>query len=508
MRRLAGLTVAAAALAVAGLPGCGAKTNEATRAAGIVPGNAVAFLSASLDPSIAQKRNLLSIANRFPKARDKIAKDFEQTRDNFIASVLKQACLDYQKDVKPWLGSEVAVAVLPKPDGPGTVPVLLMRVKDEAKARATLSYGSPPGNCSPQANRPRTYKFADGFAVVVPSGDTTALDAVGPAGGTGKSLAKQVDFTRLVDELHGDRLLVGYSDAKGELDAGRGRLTSNGCDLLRAAGVSGKAAFDVHAEPAAVVVEGVADQSQSPLKAGAPTLTESLPTSTTGAFTVFDIAGLVRSALACTGTKADVTGQLADQTGLDLDADVLSWMGGEAVLVTGPFHRGRNLPDFGLVVHATEPTAAAAAVSKLTAKLTEDGQKLTQFDVPGSSTKGTTIATPSADGTQPAVVLVGDRLVLATTPDFAGQLAQPAQPGLGQAGFYKSAVGRGTGGTQLQLVVDVRSIKDGIVSTLPAADRNQYQKNVAPQLDPVQALGLRLYQQAGLAHIQLKVALG
>src|SRR5207302_4295060 len=138
------------------LVACGTKTNEAARAAGIVPANAVAFLSASLDPSIAQKKNLLSIASRFPKARNKVAKDFAKTRDNFLAGIVKPACLDYQKDVKPWLGSEVAVAILPKPSQSGTDSVLLIRVKDEAMAKAALQSSFTP-NCASSVPRPRAF---------------------------------------------------------------------------------------------------------------------------------------------------------------------------------------------------------------------------------------------------------------------------------------------------------------------------------------------------------------
>src|SRR5947209_490400 len=168
--RRRGLAVAATALAVAMLPGCGAKTNESARAAGIVPASAVGFLSASLDPSIAQKKNLLSIANRFPKARSKVTKNFTSTEDNFLADLVKPACLDYQKDVKPWLGSEVAVAALPKAGGQGTASVLLIRSKNDAKAKAALE-ATPTVGCAAANHQPRTFKFTNGFAVIAPNGD-------------------------------------------------------------------------------------------------------------------------------------------------------------------------------------------------------------------------------------------------------------------------------------------------------------------------------------------------
>src|SRR3954463_7402666 len=121
MRRL--VTGAVLACLVAVLPACGNRTNESARAAGMVPANAIAFVSASLDPSIAQKKNLLDIARKFPKARDKVRSNFQDTRDSFLSDAVKEACLDYAKDVKPWLGSELAVAVLARPGGNGADPV-------------------------------------------------------------------------------------------------------------------------------------------------------------------------------------------------------------------------------------------------------------------------------------------------------------------------------------------------------------------------------------------------
>src|SRR5439155_12908409 len=189
---------------------------------------------------------------------------------------------------------------------------------------------------------------------------------------------------------------------------------------------------------------------------GEPKLTEGLPDTTTGSLTVFDIGGLVRTALACTGSKAEVTVQLADQTGLDLDFDLLSWMGGEAVVVTGPFRQGRAVPDVGLVVQTTDHDKAAKAVDKLKAKLTEDGQALTDFDVNG--TKGIAIAQPAKDGTQPALILLSDRLVLATSPDYARSLATTANAPLADTRRYKAVLGTNetneTSTTQAQLFID------------------------------------------------------
>lgn len=54
------------------LPACGDKTDEATRAAGMLPADALALVTVNLEPSIEQKLNLLSVDRRFPAADDKV----------------------------------------------------------------------------------------------------------------------------------------------------------------------------------------------------------------------------------------------------------------------------------------------------------------------------------------------------------------------------------------------------------------------------------------------------
>ena len=107
--------VAVLVAAVLVLPACGKKTDESVRAAGITPVDALGLLSLNLAPSIEQKRSLLSVARRFPDAAEKVKDEFDDTRDELIAEVLEDSGLDYKADVKPWLGNEVALVVLPPP---------------------------------------------------------------------------------------------------------------------------------------------------------------------------------------------------------------------------------------------------------------------------------------------------------------------------------------------------------------------------------------------------------
>ena len=72
MKRALG-SLAAVVLAVA-LPACGnsgGKTNEAKKAAGLVPKDALAYVSVAVNPSDSQKSDIDGILSKFPKASKK-----------------------------------------------------------------------------------------------------------------------------------------------------------------------------------------------------------------------------------------------------------------------------------------------------------------------------------------------------------------------------------------------------------------------------------------------------
>src|SRR3954447_15702834 len=134
-RRIAVLCSALVVLAVA-LPACGnsgGKTDEAKRAAAIVPRDALAYASLSVDPSDAQKNNVNDILAKFPKAS---RKTFDAYKDDLITRAVKELGLDYERDVKPWLGSELSLAVLAGTGKPNIVGFI--KSKDDSQAKAAL----------------------------------------------------------------------------------------------------------------------------------------------------------------------------------------------------------------------------------------------------------------------------------------------------------------------------------------------------------------------------------
>lgn len=507
MRRFVTVVVLGAALLV--LPACGGKTDETKRAAGITPADAMAFLSVNLDPSVDQKRNLLSIARRFPDARDEVQGEFEDARDGLLAELIEDTGLDFARDVEPWLGNEVALAVLPPANGEGPQFVAMIESDDEEKAKAALDKAARDEDFT------GSYRVLGDFVVVTEDADDArekaALDQIAAqAERDSGDLATSRAFTDVVDELAGDRLILAWVDTKkvlelaGDLDEGFG---GGGLGPFRSLVDQATAvALDVHAEDAAVVLQAVA-ASEAGGEGATPELTRSLPAGTLAALTLFDVArGATEGLEAIAGFGTDVLADIEEQTGLDLQEDLLSWMGGELVLAVGPGPEGATVPSAALVVEPTDKARAEQAVDKIRQALSDQGFELDTLDVNGVIAY--VVPEPFTERVQPAMALFDDRFVLATNPDYLEDLADGAGAKLADSDAYGDALPDGSGeNTTMQLVAMIDPIRETIERLLldDPDDRADYEADVRPNLEPLSAFGMVARQDGDFGRFTVKV---
>lgn len=488
MRRFAAVAVAATLLV---LPACGSKTDEANRAAGITPSSALALVSVNLSPSIAQKRDLLGIVRKFPDARETVKGEFDDARDRLLGQLLEESGLDYAADVKPWLGKEAALVVLPPP-GAGAPPLILAMVQtgDKAKAKAAIEKARASGDFE------GAYEIVDDFVVVSDQDDEAsnqpALEQItAQSKKTDGALAEATKFTGVIDQLHGDRLVLGWIDAKSSLEVAEDLSGFEGAGFLRGlAQDAGVVAFDLHAEAGAVVFQGAATASGEGTGSVA-SLTRSLPATTLAALTMFDLgksAAKALQALAGLGGE-DVTAQLEQATGVDLEADVLSWMEGEAVVVVGPPGGDDPFPQFALVVEPTDRAGAEAGLASIRQGLAAQGLALQETQVAGAS--ALVAASPVFGSLQPAMALFPDRFVLASSPAYLEELARAAEPALGDADAYRGVLGSDDEGNLGQFILFLDPVREALERSVLSGDddRASYDKEVRPNLEPLSALG-------------------
>ncbi len=100
----------------------------------LVPASSEVVITAYLDPSAGQKVNLMALADRFPALRDD--QGVRQQVDDVLDAALEGVGLSHE-DVRPWLGSQVAIVVdVGANEDVPTVSFLVASKDDEAAGQA------------------------------------------------------------------------------------------------------------------------------------------------------------------------------------------------------------------------------------------------------------------------------------------------------------------------------------------------------------------------------------
>jgi len=98
----------------------------------MVPASADVYGLVNLDPSVAQKMNLLHTVHRFPDTST------DQKINDLLDKWLKDSGLSYSRDVQPWLGSHIGFAAKLPAGGKDAPSAILAVSRDDQKAQAFL----------------------------------------------------------------------------------------------------------------------------------------------------------------------------------------------------------------------------------------------------------------------------------------------------------------------------------------------------------------------------------
>jgi len=365
------------------------------RAAAAVPADASAYLTAYLQPTTGQQLNLASMLGNVPGFED--AAGLDQKLNEISARFLGQAGIDYEGDVRPWLGNQVAVAVAARGATADQVhALLLVAVKDRARAAASLDDLAAARGLAP---RPATYQgteisvaaaaswaLLDDLLVVATDRPTLegALDA---AANRRPSLADSADFAAAMRRLPADHLAAAYVDLAGVAGtAGVGDATSGyaglGVALVaepRGLRLVGSAPF--HADGASEAARHGFEAAQQTASTGTW-----MPANTEVAASIFDLHGLVSEAERALADQPAATDLLTSLNqlralagfglGISIDDDLLPLLDGETGLaITG---LASGTPHGQLIIRPPNPSEAAATLERLRSGLSGIGASVTE----------------------------------------------------------------------------------------------------------------------------------
>ncbi len=375
---------------------------QADRMASAVPSGASVYATAYLQPSAGQKLNIAALLGRVPGFAD--ASSLDQKIHEISARLLGEAGLDYEGDLRPWLGDQVAIAVEPDGVDPQAAELLvLVGVKDRAAADAALERIAADGGVSArsEAYQGNDLFVADGTSwslledvLLVGSSDTVVKAALDADAGRVESLGGSERFARAMERVPVDHLASIYVDMAGLAGAADlgdqlgGYSTVSLALVVQPEGLqlAGSAPFSAEAAPSPA-------REAFALSSEPSSLSEWMPADTQLEAVVFGLSQTLRAAEVQLGQQdpgGEVLGAI-DQLraialfglGINLDEDLLPLFDRETAVAVGGLESGA--PSGQLLLRPSDPDAAAAALERMRAALEERGIAFDEQQVDGRS---------------------------------------------------------------------------------------------------------------------------
>ncbi|HJT38188.1 MAG TPA: DUF3352 domain-containing protein [Actinomycetota bacterium] len=466
-----------------------------------VPDTVAAYIKFSLKPSIDQQRKVKDLLSRFPSS---VQNDVGSKLDDALDNALKKLKVSYRNDIKPWVGSQIAIAVLApagSSDSGSNAPnvVGIVAVKDASAAQKALSKLK---SATPQAP---AFEIQGGVAYLGRSQND--IDSFRNAVTQGHTLADNANYKREHDRAGGDGLVFAYADLSklaGVSPALRGDIL--GSSALT--GGSGIIAVSLQAQSQGIVLSGHSSlpASATGTKGGTFKILPTTPDDLLGSVSFFDLGDLVGNVLktlnrglslqpAALGTAqvpglsqaASVLQEIQRALGLNLQKDLLPWLKGELSIVVGPVTHP-PIPDIGILIQPTDQAALGRTIKALKTHL---AALLGSKGKVHSDASGLTITTSLG----PEIVIrnAADRVVIATGAQYAQRLLNPSGATLANDTVYKAAIDPSKP-TVFQLFVRVDRVRTLVEGFLKLSDPNgyaDYERNVQPSLMPLQALAIQ-----------------
>ena len=383
------------------------------RAAALAPADSAFYVNIYLQPSTGQQMNLGGLIGRLPGFADEASLDdkVDQVVQNLLGTT--GLGLDYQEQIKPWLGSQIAVAGWPV-DGDVAAPeaVFIVEVKDRELAEAAL------GDFATESGLPFTeetyqdvemrvaetgaYAFVGEMLVVGES--SGGVEAVVDVESGGASLADRDDFRTTMDGLPADHLASVFVDLAAIAEA------TNTSEQLSAFSTAGAALV---AERDGIRLSGSApfevDQAASSSAAGfglggePSSLVDWMPEDTLAELVIFGLRQTLEDAeeAAASAPQGEEITSALDTVralasfgfGIDIDADLLPLLDREVGIAVSGIDRA--LQSGQLLLRPEDPEAAEEALTRIVDRLVATGAATERTEA-GADAEITVLTIPEA----------------------------------------------------------------------------------------------------------------
>jgi hypothetical protein len=477
------LTITALLSAIAVATGCGNGGSSASGAASLAPAGAVVYGEATLDPSDDQQAAIDALIDKFPG---------EGSAGERIRGLLEKAFsesdtgLSYAKDIEPWLGDRAGFFVASLTPGADPSAALLVATDDEDKAADAIEKAAKANDGKATSYKGHDYYAISGGAAGVVDGwvvlgsESGFKAAVATAEG-GAQIEDDDAYTKALDDAPEQRLGFVYFNTPAFVK--QLQKTAGGASLGPFAGLfKDPVLATFNATEQGVRLEATLPES---LTSAFPILGDSggraadLPADSWLAIAQPDLGKTISYFVDAFGGLVGGRDMLAQQlkaaTGLDLDKDVISWMGDWSLFV-----RGESVAELNgaLVVETSDEAASARFIDAVARLARKSDAHVTDTD------GGVTLSSP--DVPEPIHLFQRDgKVVLAYGDSAAADALDPGET-LGDTQAYKDAEEALGGDYDLSFYLGFEPIL-ALVDSTGAGDDEGWQK-VKPYLEPLGAL--------------------
>lgn len=483
----------------------------------LVPASADVVVVADLDPSVAQKANLLLLSQKFPRLKS--SQDVSRQIDDSLNQGFKGAGLSFDRDIKPWLGSRIGAAFTAS-DKPAIV--LLVDSRDDARAKATLSKlrNSDQGKAmhwsdstyqgqtisvgSPgDGSEPAVYAYVD-HTVMLANNEAIVRDAIDADRGAKGRLADSSEYKAMLSLLPSDHLLLIFADGtridariKDSLRSSASTLPAsnlNQVDAFRSVGLAISAQSDGLAADLQIRLDtsklDAATRAALNQHTSLSPVIDRVPAKSYAFFATNGAKQLAQSTadqLASSGADAK---QALDQLGLTGPNGALAHLTGLAAFELGP--SSSPAPGGALIMTTNDP----ASVRTFLDNITSNAQQSSGVTVQNQSYQGQTVtvlndASFVAQGYAPAYAVSGNLAIIGTTPDeVEAVIDTSSQRGISGAPTYRSAAARVDRDPDSAIFIGIGQGAAAIRAALTTDLQAQYDRDVAPNIKPLNALVL------------------
>ncbi len=361
--------------------GCGGD-DEPSSVASLVPPDAPFFVEATIRPEGDRAEAIVELSSKIGGVDD-LDRYIVEFIDSGLA--LQGGDLTFAEDIEPWLGEQGAIFVRslePSAFAGGMADAAYIVEVTDTEAAASF-VDALPENAEGVELEERTYDgtdyLADGESVVGLVGDfmvagtedsfKSAVDA-----STGEALADDDEFSDSVGDLDDSAIAEMWLDLGIVLDAAGEGSGVDGAQIDAARAALGPLLEEPVAMSLAATTDTVTLDTSAAGGAGLngdTELLEGLPAQAWFAVAAADAGETIQETLSGLGSLGAqlgdptldpeaITGQIEAATGLDVEDDVLSWIGDVAFYVAGTSEAEFEA---GAIVESTDDAAAADAVS-------------------------------------------------------------------------------------------------------------------------------------------------